>query len=270
MTFNVATAMTKEIMYIDVNRVAINPNQPRQLFKKEQLEELAQSINQHGVLQPITVRYARGKYELISGERRLRACKIANIRYIPAILVNVDDKESALLSIIENLQRENLNYIEEAEGMNILLRQFDMTQEELSKQIGKKQSTIANKLRLLRLSPQVKLFLLSNNLTERHGRAILKITDEPTQLEILKKVVDQELTVRKTEMLVEKYLMTEEQKEDNKKELKIKRRIRDIRVFTNTISSAIDIMKESGIPTDYTMQETDKGYQIIIDVDYKF
>ncbi len=263
---NIAQAITKEVVYLDVNKIVPNPNQPRKVFVDDNIIELANSIKEHGVLQPISVRYERGTYELIAGERRLRACKKAGLNYIPALVANITDKQSAILAMIENIQRENLNYLEEAEGLQILLFEYKMTQEELAEKLGKTQSTIANKLRILKLPKEIKYNLIENGLTERHARALLKLKTPEDMMEVLKKVIAQDLNVRKTEALIEKYL---EKKEDNKEEknnMRVKRIIKDIRVFTNSVISAIDIMNDSGVPTDFRMKEVEGGYQIVIDI----
>ncbi len=265
----IAAATTKEVLYLGINKIMPNPDQPRKHFDDNSLEELSMSIKEYGVLQPITVRYLRGKYTLIAGERRLRASKIAGLKYVPTIIVNLNDEKSAVLALIENLQRQDLNFIEEAFGYYKLLKEYNITQENLAKKIGKNQSTIANKLRLLKLGDNVKIFLLQNDLTERHGRAVLKIEDEESQLMILNKVVKNDLNVKKTEDLVEKFLEKSQNSEKKKNEYKIKRIIKDIRIFTNTINQAVDIMKESGVDTDYVINETEDGYKIVIDVNYK-
>ncbi len=264
---NIAQAITKEVVYLDVNKIVPNPNQPRKVFIDDNITELANSIKEHGVLQPISVRFEHGTYELIAGERRLRACKKAGINYIPALVANITDKQSAILAMIENIQRENLNYLEEAEGLQMLLFEYKMTQEELADKLGKTQSTIANKLRILKLPPEVKYSLIESGLTERHARALLKLKTTEDMVEVLKKIVAQDLNVRKTELLIEKYL---EKKVDDKNEqdtFRIKRIIKDIRVFTNSVISAVEIMNESGLPTDFRMKEVEGGYQIIIDIE---
>ncbi len=264
---NIAQAITKEVVYLDVNKIVPNPNQPRKVFVDDNIAELANSIKEHGVLQPISVRYERGTYELIAGERRLRACKKAGLNYIPALIANITEKQSAILAMIENIQRENLNYLEEAEGLQMLLFEYKMTQEELADKLGKTQSTIANKLRILKLPPEVKYSLIESGLTERHARALLKLKTTEDMVDVLKKIVAQDLNVRKTELLIEKYL---EKKVDDKKEqdnFRVKRIIKDIRVFTNSVISAVEIMNESGLPTDFRMKEVEGGYQIIIDIE---
>ena len=161
----------KNICYIDIDSIRPNPYQPRKQFSKGALEELCESIQQYGVIQPVNVRkISSNKYELVAGERRLRAAVMAGLKEIPAIVININDNDSAVLALIENLQREDLNYLEEAEGYSSLINEHGLTQEDLARKIGKSQSTVANKIRLLRLPPLVKKILSDNNLTERHAR----------------------------------------------------------------------------------------------------
>jgi len=239
----------KNIMYIPTEYIRPNPYQPRKQFNKAALEELAESIKQYGVLQPINVRkISINTYELVAGERRLRAATMAGLKEMPAILVNIDDEDSAVIALIENLQREDLTYMEEAEGYNNLLTDHGFTQEELAQKIGKSQSTIANKIRLLKLPPLVKKILADNNLTERHARALLKLHDEQLQLKVLKYVCEKGLNVKRTEELVEKSIqkITAPQGATNT-DKKFTRAIKDIRIFVNTIRQAIDFMKKSGV-----------------------
>lgn len=253
------------VILIPVNNIRPNPYQPRKMFDKLMLDELANSIKEFGVMQPICVRKINNEYyELIAGERRLRAAKIAGLTEIPAITIDVNDKDSAVIALIENLQRENLNYIEEAEGYNNLINDYGLTQEDVAKQVGKSQSTIANKLRLLKLSSEVKKMLLDNKLSERHARALLKLPSEELQISILHKVVEQTLNVKKTEELIDRILnrIIEEEKEDKKKS--VKRYLKDIRIFTNTIKQAVDMMESSGIEVDYKIKEDEDSYEISI------
>lgn len=260
----------KEIIYLPVDRVTPNPYQPRKFFRKESIEELARSIKEYGVMQPISVRLINGvSYELVAGERRLRATRLAGLSTIPAIVVNIKDQDSAMIAMIENIQRENLNFIEEAEGFQNLIEDYSFTQEELAKRMGKSQSTIANKVRILRLSKKVQKFIIENDLSERHARALLKIVDEDLQMDVLQKVVQQGLTVKKTEELVEKVLgQTKEVSEEVKRDIKVKRLVKDFRLFSNSIKQSIDIMKESGFGTEYIMDEIDGGYEILITISY--
>ena len=239
----------KNIIYISIDSIRPNPYQPRKQFNKQALDELCESIKQYGVLQPINVRkLSHSTYELVAGERRLRASTMAGLSEIPAIIINVDDNDSAVMALIENLLREDLSYMEEAEGYCNLINEHGFTQEELAQKIGKSQSTIANKIRLLKLSPLVKKILADNNLTERHARALLKLHDEQLQLKVLKLVCERGLNVKKTEDLVEKaiekYSKDARQRSSDKKMTKA---IKDVRIFVNTIKQAIDIMKQSGV-----------------------
>ena len=239
----------KNIIYVSIDSIRPNPYQPRKQFNKQALDELCESIKQYGVLQPINVRkLSHSTYELVAGERRLRASTMAGLTEIPAIIINVDDNDSAVMALIENLLREDLSYMEEAEGYCNLINEHGFTQEELAQKIGKSQSTIANKIRLLKLSPLVKKILADNNLTERHARALLKLHDEQLQLKVLKLVCERGLNVKKTEELVEKAI--EKYSKDSRQrssDRKMTKAIKDVRIFVNTIRQAIDIMKQSGV-----------------------
>lgn len=241
----------KNITYLNIDCVRPNPYQPRKQFSKTALEELCESIKQYGVIQPINVRkISINNYELVAGERRLRAAIMAGLKEIPAIIVNVNDNDSAVIALIENLQREDLSYMEEAEGYNHLINDHGFTQEELAQKISKSQSTIANKIRLLRLPPMVKKMLADNNLTERHARALLKLHDEQLQLKVLKHVCEKGLNVKMTEELVEKAIekfVRRDKEKEKVPERKFTKAIKDIRIFVNTIRQAIDLMKKSGV-----------------------
>jgi len=247
-----------EIKYIPIESIKPNPYQPRKDFNKKALEELSQSIKTYGLIQPISVRKLQdNSYELVAGERRLRASEMANLKEIPAIIVDYRDKESAMVALIENLQREDLNFIEEAEGYRNLIEDHGFTQQELAEKIGKSQSTIANKLRLLKLPDDIKRDLLENNLTERHGRALLKLPDYELQRRVLDRVISNDLNVSKTEKLVNDILddLTK-QKEEEKKKRNIKALI-STRIYINTIKNAFKAIKESGVNARY--KEEDKG-----------
>lgn len=193
--------MNNEIVRINIDKVIPNIYQPRKYFNEEAIEELSQSIKQHGIIQPLTVRKRGEVYELVAGERRLRAAKLANLETVPCNIVDITDSESAEIALLENLQREDLNYIEEAEAYYNLINDHNFTQDELAKRMGKKQSTIANKLRLLKLSSEVREICLENKLTERHARALLTIPREDLQLKIVQKIIKDGLNVKKTEEL---------------------------------------------------------------------
>ncbi|NSW92040.1 MAG: nucleoid occlusion protein [Firmicutes bacterium] len=261
----------KDIIYINIDSIRPNPYQPRKHFNKASLEELCESIKQYGVIQPINVRkITNNHYELVSGERRLRAAAMAGLKEIPAIVVNVDDNDSAILALIENLQREDLNYLEEAEGYSNLIMEHKLTQEELARRIGKSQSTIANKIRLLKLSPIIKKILIDNNLTERHARALLKLHDEQLQLKVLKYVCKKGLNVKKTEDLVERVIERYSRKISLKEtEKKISRTVKDIRIFVNTIKQAVDIMKKSGVNAKAAQFDRGDYFEFVVRVPKK-
>ncbi len=239
----------KNITYVKTDSIRPNPYQPRKQFRKDSLDELCESIKQYGVLQPINVRkITTGRYELVAGERRLRAAKLAGLSEIPTIIINVDDNNSAVMALIENLQRENLSYMEEAESYCNLINEHKFTQEELARKIGKSQSTIANKIRLLKLPPMVKKILADNCLTERHARALLKLHDEQLQLKTLKIICNKGYNVKKSEELIDKVINRFGEKAENKPgAVKITQAIKDIRIFVNTIKQAVDTMKSAGV-----------------------
>lgn len=197
---------------IDVNKIIPNKYQPRKHFDAESLQELADSIKELGVIQPILVSSLEeeGKYMLIAGERRLRASKLANLKEVPVIISEYTNEQIAEIALIENLQRENLNFFEEAEGYAKLMFEFKLTQEAAANRVGKKQSTIANKVRLLRLPSEVKKIITENKLSERHARALLKLPLKEVQLEMANTIVKKRLNVRQTEKLIEDYLCEHE------------------------------------------------------------
>ena len=196
----------KIVIQIPIEEIVPNPYQPRRVFSEKSLEELKNSIESYGVLQPITVRKKNEKFELVAGERRLRAAKLANLKTIPAIVHEVSDETSAVLALLENLQREDLNFIEEALGYENLIKEHNFTQQQLAEKLGKNQSTIANKLRILKLPESIKESLVQNGLTERHARALLKLPNEELMSQVVSKIIKNELTVKKTEKLVKDIL----------------------------------------------------------------
>lgn len=260
-----------KIEYIPVDKIRPNPYQPRKNFDQSSLEELAKSIAEHGMMQPITLRMIGNSYELIAGERRLKAAKIAGFKEVPAIIAEVTSKDSAVLALIENLQRENLNFIEESEAYSIVMQDYGYTQQEFAATLGKNQSTIANKLRILKLPQEIKKLLIEHNLTERHARALLKLPSPELQLKAIKKIIKQELNVKKSEQLINDmlYEITHDKSEDKDAKAssqKVKTYIKDIRLFTNTITQAVSIIQKSGIDAKYTMEEKPDGYEIKIKI----
>ncbi|SCY62784.1 nucleoid occlusion protein [Alkaliphilus peptidifermentans] len=235
----------KEIEEISINLIIPNPYQPRKSFSQISLEELSQSIEAYGIIQPISVRkIGNDKYELIAGERRLKAAKLAKLERVPAIIHNqYNDKDSAVIAIIENLQREDLNFIEEAEAYNNLIMDHNFTQQELAVQIGKNQSTIANKLRILRLGEEIKTLLLENNLSERHARALLKLPDDELRKLVLQKVIKNGYNVKKTEETITA-IAEEISKEDEPKSRQKVRSFMNYKIYINTIKQAFEAIKD--------------------------
>ncbi|MCL1925374.1 MAG: ParB/RepB/Spo0J family partition protein [Defluviitaleaceae bacterium] len=257
-----------EIVHLNVSEIAPNPYQPRKFFDKDKVHELSQSIKEYGVMQPISVRLINGNsFELVSGERRLRATKLAGLETIPAIVINIAEKDSAALALIENIQRENLNFIEEAVGFYNLINDYKLTQEELAKRIGKSQSTIANKIRLLKLSKSTHKALLENNLTERHARALLKLDGEENHEKAISIILKNNYNVKQTEDLVERMILTN--KKEINKNRKITRRIKDFKIFSNSIKESLNIMEQAGFNCDYIVEETENDLEIMIRVNKK-
>lgn len=243
----------EQIKYINVGDIFPNPNQPRKIFHQEELEALAESINQVGILQPLSVRKATSGWELIAGERRLRASQLANLEQVPCLVLEVDETESSVLALVENIQRQNLDYLEEAQAMANLMSQFGLNQEEVSRQLGRSQSAVANMLRLLRLTPSVVEQLREGKCTQRHARALLKLPTEAMQLEILEKVRQKNLNVSQTEDLIQRYLSPPVPVGGKRKII-----IRDVRLFLNSIDKGMDVMRMAGLDAVCEKEELDE------------
>ncbi len=253
----------REVKNIPINLIRPNTYQPRKKFNNDTIIELSQSIREYGVLQPISVRKnGSSYYELVAGERRLRASQLAGLTEIPAIVVDMSDTESAVIALIENLQREDLDFIEEAEGYYNLIKDHGFTQDELARRIGKRQSTIANKLRILKLSDSVKSMIVKEGLTERHARALLKLPQEELQLKVIDDVIKGGLNVKKTEDLIDSQLkkMTNNVNNKTEKKMKFKWSINP-RVIVNTLKQ---IMDKNGIKAEYSHKEKDDCMEIIV------
>ena len=248
-----------DVQYLNIGDIVPNPFQPRKTFNDEALRDLAASIQEFGVIQPLLVRNAKNQqYELVAGERRLRASKLVGLEKVPAIIKELTDKEMAELAMIENLQREDLHFLEEAEGFHQLLVNFGFTQDELAKRMGKSQSTIANKLRLLKLSDTIRNQLYECSLTERHARALLKLTDETKQLEALSIIKEKGLNVRESEMLIQEIIDEISREKDQKvPKQNVVRIIRDVRIFLNTIHNVVGEMKKSGLKVKVNQEQDD-------------
>ena len=257
------------IIYLRTDELSPNPVQPRRRFDDEALAELSESIKSYGILNPLTVRLRSGKYELVAGERRLRAAKLAGLQEVPCILLDVNMEDASLIALVENLQRRDLDFIEEAAGINQLIRMFGMSQEEAARRIGKSQSAVANKLRLLKLPPDVLEALRENGLTERHGRALLRLLRPETQREALAYIIDNGLTVAATDAYVDALLSSSEPEppaQPDKPEHKRTFVLKDVRVFLNTLSRSIDLMKQGGIDAGIKRQETEDSLILTISI----
>ena len=257
------------IIYLRTDELSPNPVQPRRRFDGEALAELSESIKTYGILNPLTVRLRGGKYELVAGERRLRAAKLAGLQEVPCILLDVNMEDASLIALVENLQRRDLDFIEEAAGINQLIRMFGMSQEEAARRIGKSQSAVANKLRLLKLPPDVLEALRENGLTERHGRALLRLQRPEAQREALAYIIDNGLTVAATDAYVDALLNSPEPEppaEPEKPEHKRTFVLKDVRVFLNTLSRSIDLMKQGGIDAGVQRQETEDSLILTISI----
>lgn len=266
--FDEKTYGKMQVAVIDSSQVLPNPYQPRRVFDALAMQELADSIRQHGVMQPISVRRMGAYYELIAGERRLRASKMAGYSTIPAIVFDQDDQESALIALVENIQRQDLNFFEEADGYRNLMEDHGLTQEEIAKVVGKSQSAVANKLRLLKLSPEIRKVLLEQHLTERHARLLLRIPEQE-RWGYLRKIVSDGLNVAQSERLVEEGLDMPEkpaapQAVQRTGSLNVKGYFKDIRLFSNTVKKAVDMMKTSGVLVDMEEEKREDCYEMRI------
>ncbi len=253
-----------KLIEVDVSEIETNPNQPRKDFYDESIDELAQSISKYGLIQPITVRKGtKNKYQLVSGERRLRACIKAGLKTVDAIFVTATNCDSAAMALIENLQRENLNFLEEGEAYSNLITDFCLTQEELAGCLGKSQAYIANKLRTLKLSDKIKAIIRENKLTERHARALLKIDTESLRQTAVEYIVKKNLNVAEAEKYISSLLYKKDRDNPDKKQMRI---IKDIRVFSNTIKQAVDMMKQSGINAYAKKTENDEYIEYVVKI----
>lgn len=254
----------------DIPIIKIRPNkaQPRKVFNEEDLNALSQSIAENGILQPLTVRKVSAtEYELIAGERRLRASVMAGLRKVPCIVIKCSEKESAVYALLENLQRSDLGMFEEARGVSRLIRRYGLTQQEAAVKLGKTQSTIANKLRLLRLTYEEQEWIENAGLSERHARALLKLGDEGARREALSKIISENLNVQQSENLIN--LMLNSSPKNKKKQGTSKAVIKDVRIFVNTINKAIDTMRLAGIDAQSDKTDTDNFIEYTIRIPKK-
>lgn len=235
------------VLQIAVAEIYPNPHQPRTEFDSSDISSLAESICQNGILQPLSVRKIEKGYELIAGERRLRAAKLVQLKYVPCIVHDISARTSAVLALVENIQRQDLSFFDEANAIERLISIYGITQEDAAIKLGKAQSTIANKLRILKLSDEEKKLITKFNLTERHARAMLRIPSKEERLKILGKVIKYNLNVEKTEQIIDEALGKEKERESYKKRSKV---FQNVKIFVNTINKAVETMKAAGIPAD--------------------
>lgn len=255
---------SNEVVLIPARMILPNPHQPRKNFNWDDLEGLAESIHHNGLLQPVTVRRKdNGKFELISGERRLRACKMAGLSAIPSIVIDIDEEKSALLAVIENLQRENLHFFEEAMAIERLIKGFGLSQEEVSHKLGKSQPTLSNKLRILRLPDEIRYNIMIYGLTERHARALLRLPSTVLMEQVIDSIVEEGLSVSATEQLICDILKKEPGKNKKGKTVMV---FKDVRIFINTLNHAVSTMRKSGINAKATKNETDEYIEYIVKI----
>src|SRR5690625_876084 len=254
-----------DIIPLKVEHIVPNAYQPRTQFDEEKIKELAQTLQTHGIIQPIVVRKKDEElYEVIAGERRLRAAKHLGWETISAIIRNLNDTETASIALIENIQREELSVIEEARAYEKLLEMHSLTQEALAQRLGKSQSTIANRLRLLTLPEEVQQKLLEKQISERHARALMKLKEETLQIKFLHEIIEKQLTVRETESAIEKFLMKAKKKPKRKQKRQIVSK--DIRIVTNTIKRSLKLIEQTGVAVESEEEDLDDYYQITIRV----
>ena len=247
---------------LPVGKIDPNPAQPRKHFNASELRELAHSIAENGVIQPITVRKCGDRYILVAGERRLRASIMTGLRTIPAIISDIDERDSSLIALIENLQRSDLNFFEEARAIDKLIRTYGFSQDEAAKKLGKTQSAISNKLRLLKLSPTIIDKICENNLSERHARALLRIDHDELRESALDHILARGLNVSQTDEYIERLLVSRESQKPTKQSAKLI--LKDVRPLVNTISRAVDTLRTSGVKADVTKREDDKAFYMTI------
>ncbi len=252
-----------EIYDIPIELIIPSPNTTRVRFDSMKMNELVRTVREYGIIQPVTVRQKGDVYELISGERRIRAAIAAGLDMVPGIIVDADDETSAIMTLLENLQREELSFFEVAESYRKLIKTQGLTQDEFAKKIGISTAAVANKIRLLRLSERVRKLVRDYLLTERHARALLALGDEETQLNVVKHIHKDGLSAADSERLIEDILVKHPEKQSD---AAISFKHSDMRVFSNTVSRAVDYIKESGVDAELTSETHDWGSRLVIDL----
>ena len=255
----------RSLRRIRVSDIARNPNQPRKYFDPEAIAQLAESIRQYGVLNPLTVRRSpSGGYELVAGERRLRAARVAGLNEVPCLVIAADNEDSSAIALVENLQRRDLDFFEEAYGFKRLIDQYGLTQDEAARKVGKTQSAVANKLRLLRLSQKNMELIRSANLTERHARCLLRLDSEDERINATNYIIEHDLNVSRSEQYIEELLKERETELPVQQERKVVRLIKDVRFFLNTLNRAVGVMVDSGIGATVQQQDSEDGLTLTI------
>ena len=255
--------LSSRVRYIPINAVRPNPQQPRRSFDETALRELADSISAYGILQPLTVRDRGGVYELVAGERRLRAARIAGLREVPCLIAEVGEEDAALLALIENLQRRDLDYMEEAAAIARLIRRYGLSQQQAAEKLGKSQPTIANKLRLLRLSAPVIDCLRQYGLTERHARTLLPLTDPEQQLAAARHIGKRGLNVAQTEQYIDRLTAENRTEPPRRRPTYV---IKDVRLFLNSVERGVRLMQSAGVGAEVGRRDTEEEILLTIHI----
>lgn len=264
-----AVVSQEKVDQVNIDLIKPNKYQPRTIFSEEKIEELARTIHTHGVIQPIVIRKTDEGFEIIAGERRFRAMKKLGWTEVPAIIRNLDDKETASIALIENLQREELTSIEEAYAYEKLLELHNLTQEALAQRLGKGQSTIANKLRLLKLPDEIKNKILTKDISERHARALISVKDTELQLKLFNEAIDEQLNVKQLEERIQLALNPVVEEKTKKKPVKRKSVSKDVRIALNTIRQSLQLVTKSGINVKTEEEDTEDFYTITVKIPKK-
>jgi ParB family chromosome partitioning protein len=254
--------LERSLFLLPIDSIRPNPDQPRRAFRREELQELTISIAQVGLIQPLTVRPAGEGYELISGERRLRACQLLGLREVPCIVEQADAEKSALMALVENVQRSDLSFWEEAEGYRRLLTVYGLSREELCRRIGKSPAFLSNKLRLLKLSPAVRAAAEQGALSERHARCLLALETEAEQMQLIERILKEGWSVRQAEACVEKSV-------SRPKPLRVLRLTRDCRLFLNGLNTLLDQLRRAGMGVELVTDKRSDGLDVTIHIQTK-
>ncbi|MBQ1679134.1 MAG: ParB/RepB/Spo0J family partition protein [Oscillospiraceae bacterium] len=248
------------LIHLPPDQIRSNPGQPRRRFDRDGMRELTESISRSGVLQPLLVRKSGAAFELVAGERRLRAARMAGLKEVPCLVVSLDEAESSLVALVENLQRRDLDCWEEADGIAKLMRLCGLNQEQAAERLGKSPSSVANKLRLLKHSPVVRAALQTSGLSERHARALLRLPDDRQRLEAIRVIVSRDLTVAKTEAYVDELLSVEAKPERPARKLLVK----DLRLFLNSVSRHLETLRQAGFTPELRREESENDILLTI------